>query len=525
MIRSRLRRRSMGIAVVALLACGALFVPALAGAATFTVNTTADQAPSPSECSGAAGDCSLRQAVDRANGAAGEDKIVLPAGTYALTIQGTGEVESGDLDVTAGELRIDGAGARKSIVDIKSLADRAFDVHPATSLTLTGLTVTGAHVDSEEGGGILATEAKLALERVAITDNEVFNSGDGGGLCLEKSSQATIVDSTISGNRNSGDGGGLCSYDSALTIENSTLANNVVDTGLYPSNPGWGAYGGAMEVSKSNLVLKNVTISGNSIVDSNGGEEGAGAAIETGTLKSSEIVNTIVYGNTATNTNETSQCDETLTSVGHNLEQQPPAGEPRCFEASTDLIVDPLLGALANNGGETDTMALSKGSPAVNAGDPSHCPATDQRGIARPAGAGCDIGAYELVTAKPTIRRRGRAHVKATGSTFLVRTGLVVSCAAGGEACKGSVRATAKQAKAKASASKAGGRVSAGHARFAVAAGKSKPVSFKLSRGAASTLRGRGRLLIAVEVTARAGTGKAAHRKVKMVLKPPRTGK
>jgi hypothetical protein len=56
---------------------------------------------------------------------------------------------------------------------------------------------------------------------------------------------------------------------------------------------------------------------------------------------------------------------------------------------------DPALGALANNGGFTQTHALLAGSPAIDAGTNTGCPATDQRGITRPQGARCDIGAYE----------------------------------------------------------------------------------------------------------------------------------
>ena len=57
--------------------------------------------------------------------------------------------------------------------------------------------------------------------------------------------------------------------------------------------------------------------------------------------------------------------------------------------------VDPLLGPLADNGGETKTHALLPGSPAIDAGNDGTCLATDQRGIPRPQGAACDIGAFE----------------------------------------------------------------------------------------------------------------------------------
>ncbi|MEP6896755.1 MAG: choice-of-anchor Q domain-containing protein, partial [Chloroflexota bacterium] len=64
--------------------------------------------------------------------------------------------------------------------------------------------------------------------------------------------------------------------------------------------------------------------------------------------------------------------------------------------ASSDLVVwDALIGPLVDNGGPTLTHALLPGSPAIDAGDDAACSAVDQRGIARPQGAHCDIGSYE----------------------------------------------------------------------------------------------------------------------------------
>ena len=82
-----------------------------------------------------------------------------------------------------------------------------------------------------------------------------------------------------------------------------------------------------------------------------------------------------------------------------------------------DLSGDPLLGPLADHGGPTHTMALLPGSPALNAGDASTCPAaTDQRGVARPQGAGCDLGAYEQEL--PSASTEAAADVTATGATL-----------------------------------------------------------------------------------------------------------
>ena len=56
-----------------------------------------------------------------------------------------------------------------------------------------------------------------------------------------------------------------------------------------------------------------------------------------------------------------------------------------------------MIGPLVDNGGPTLTHALQAGSPAIDAADDAVCPATDQRGVDRPQGAACDVGAYEYV--------------------------------------------------------------------------------------------------------------------------------
>jgi len=62
----------------------------------------------------------------------------------------------------------------------------------------------------------------------------------------------------------------------------------------------------------------------------------------------------------------------------------------------TDLGGDPMLGPLADNGGLTSTMLPDAVSPLVDAIPSQDCPvSTDQRGVIRPHGSGCDIGAVE----------------------------------------------------------------------------------------------------------------------------------
>lgn len=83
-------------------------------------------------------------------------------------------------------------------------------------------------------------------------------------------------------------------------------------------------------------------------------------------------------------------------SAGTNLVQgATEIGSPTTTGAPL-TSTDPQLGSLADNGGPTQTMALSVGSPAIDAGTNTGCPTTDQRGRSRPAGAACDLGAYEF---------------------------------------------------------------------------------------------------------------------------------
>ena len=81
-------------------------------------------------------------------------------------------------------------------------------------------------------------------------------------------------------------------------------------------------------------------------------------------------------------------CEEAVVDLGNNLSWPIENDCPGTQD-------DPRLDTLADNGGATETMALLTGSPAIDAGDTETCASTDQRGITRPQGEACDIGAFE----------------------------------------------------------------------------------------------------------------------------------
>ena len=130
------------------------------------------------------------------------------------------------------------------------------------------------------------------------------------------------------------------------------------------------------------MTISNTTINNNTASSSGGGIHNLGAA---------NLVNTIVSGNTALTGPD---CTGALTSLGHNLIGDT-TGCGFTGVVGDQTGVDPLLGPLQNNGGPTWTHALNPGSPAIDAGDDTVTPSTDQRGVPRPQGSASDIGAYE----------------------------------------------------------------------------------------------------------------------------------
>jgi hypothetical protein len=119
-------------------------------------------------------------------------------------------------------------------------------------------------------------------------------------------------------------------------------------------------------------------------------------------------------------------CSAVATSHGHNLENGTTCG----FTGTGDLNTEPHLGLLKDNGGLTPTQMPLAGSPAINHGETSGCAATDQRGVIRPQGPACDIGAYELAppaafTGGATIGHSAHVSLAGTGSNPDVVAGAV----------------------------------------------------------------------------------------------------
>jgi hypothetical protein len=118
---------------------------------------------------------------------------------------------------------------------------------------------------------------------------------------------------------------------------------------------------------------------------------GKGGGIYNAHGSNPQISNTIFWGNTASSEAQIYN-NSGVPSVNYSVVQGGYA------DGTNIIITDPLLGTLGNYGGSTQTIPLPKGSSAIDTGSDATCATTDQRGVTRPQGAHCDIGAYETIT-------------------------------------------------------------------------------------------------------------------------------
>ncbi len=264
---------------------------------------------------------------------------------------------------------------------------------PDVQVELRNLAIVNGDAGSPAGGGIY-NGGTMTLVNVRITNN---NGGGAGGLY--NTGTLTIRNSTIA--ENTGRSAGAILNDGVLTLENSTLtANQGSTSGIINTNQ---------------LTVLNATFSGNrasagSVINNFSGT--MTIAFTTIVSNTTDIISepfpaSALMSNSGNNTLNISatiiagngpgpNCSGTITSQGHNL-----TDDATCsLNASGDQPdTDPLLGALANNGGLTQTHALLPQSPAIDAAPRLDCPATDQRGVTRPASGAneppCDSGAVE----------------------------------------------------------------------------------------------------------------------------------
>jgi len=342
--------------------------------------------------SGTPGSCT-EAALDAALAGGGLVTFSCGAAPVTIVFQGTKVIESVATTIQGGgRIAFDGESLRQ-----------LFYVFGDASLSLTGVTLQNGNFAN---GGAILNAGALTLTDVAFVGNAaeggrggaVYNDGtlliadsrflgnsagvDGGAIYATDGSTADVQRSLFSGNTATANGGALALVGSgaAFTLTNSTLIGNAADRG------------GALHAAAS-VTLLNDTLEANSAT--------AGGALwhESGTLRAK---NTILHGSRALDgLSSQLDCDgPVIVSDGGNA-----MGDMSCngnAELGDQIGVDPLLGALADHGGPTQTLLPGSGSPAIDAGTNTGCPSQDQRSASRPrdgdgnGSAICDVGAVEV---------------------------------------------------------------------------------------------------------------------------------
>lgn len=238
-----------------------------------------------------------------------------------------------------------------------------------------------SNTSSALGGAIYVDGTNwLTVTHTLLANNQAGTRG--GAIVVTTGSgviTTTILNSTFFNNSASTGGGGIRTNNTLLSVANSTFSVNSAST----------TGGGAIYFTASTGRITNTTFFSNTTTS------GSGNAI----LQSSGLItltNSIVATGTTT---AIGNCGGSVRSGGNNLE----SGNSCNFTASDDITdINPLLGPLQDNGGQTLTHALLPGSRAVNAGNNSVCAAAlvnglDQRDIPRLSAYDplCDIGAVE----------------------------------------------------------------------------------------------------------------------------------
>jgi hypothetical protein len=320
-------------------------------------------------------------------------KQTIAAGFVAVTTGGTVNVAAGTYSeyglIFNRSFTLAGAGAASTIIDGGGFY-YVICVDGVT-VTISGVTIQNGYSFGWPGGLGVSNGSSVTVSDCVIKDNV---GRSGGGVGVDDGSTLYMDGCTISGNSSpdmspSGGGyggGGIRNVDSTVNLTNCTISGNTASDDVY-------GYGGGIlnGGSSAATTLLNCTVADNSA----SGSPGRGGGFYNTSGCTITFKNTIVANNTATGggNNGYNQGSGTVTSYGYNIDSEDSCG----FHETTDQInTDPLLGPLHNNVGPTPTCALLGGSPAIDAGTCTGAPTTDQRGVARPWGASCDVGAYEL---------------------------------------------------------------------------------------------------------------------------------
>ncbi|MCI0710838.1 MAG: CSLREA domain-containing protein, partial [Chloroflexi bacterium] len=436
-------------------------------ATTINVTTTADAVTTNGQCSlrEAINLINGVSAADCGTLGTAPYTINVPAGTYTITIASTNEDANlnGDFDIIT-PVTINGAGIDQTIIQAHTLPEsaggRVFDIiNDTTNVTFNGLTIR--HGNEIAHGGGIRTEGPLNLDDVKLSDN--FTTERGGAIYVD-GAPVDIRDSEFVGNVGESDGGAIYFRSSDAIVRRSTFTNN--DSAARYGGAIYNTSSSTLEILTSFFTLNNTNARGGAIYNAatltldrstiynNSAADGGGIY---NTLNA-DIINSTISENGVTSRGgaiyNSRNLDTIFTTIANNFDSNNDeggvyntgssakyfsshtihynfgdncsgsgdfidgryniSGDNTCNWGDTNFTgvgdnVDPLINAIANNGGPTLTHSLKSGSPAIDRKGATCAPelnGIDQRGQPRLISGGgddiCDIGSYESDLIVPT---------------------------------------------------------------------------------------------------------------------------
>ncbi len=364
----------------------------------FTGDTTGD----------GASDVTVAASGDRHLYNGGNNAITL----YAMTLTGGSATTGGALLFTGGQLTL-----QSTILtgNTATLNGAAIFASGTATVSLMNSTLTGNSATNY--GGALFAELNAQLQ---INDSTVSaNTAAYGGALFSSSNPGTVLNrATITGNT-ADRGGAMENANGPLFLNDTTLSNNTAATS-----------GGGIYASGGDLFIDGSTLHANTATNGGGISSSRNTFVDNSTFTANEATNTAsppgglligatltmnhstVYGNTgsglyvaagnqsfisnsiiAGNTDGDCQIG-TIDGGSNNVAILDSDGSCDILASSHLTVASPMIAALADNGGYTQTHALLEGSQAINSGDVMSCASSDQRG--QPRDALCDRGAFEL---------------------------------------------------------------------------------------------------------------------------------
>jgi hypothetical protein len=321
------------------------------------------------------------------------------SGGGSVTFSCSGTITLTSAITISANTSIDGTG--QTVTVSGGGAVQVFIVNFGVTLSLNTLTIAN--------GNILFSGGVHNIGTLIVTNSTFVNNIASAGAIYNDGGTVIVTNSTFSANTAFGGGAGIQNSGGSATVINSTFSGNTADVNG----------GGIYNDSVGTLTVINSTFSGNTATYSGGGIYTAGGPVK--------VLNTVLANSNASAGN----CGGTITDGGYNLSDDATCAFSASGSSNSVPTASLNLGALASNGGPTQTIAPGTGSMAIDAipAGTNGCGTTvaeDQRGITRPQNFMCDIGAYEVVPAPATIvGRDGAPCNEAALDAAVARGGLV----------------------------------------------------------------------------------------------------